>query len=112
MSEADRQREALRAWLQARWAEAFGPSPAPLEVTRLEGLAKGQSSTLLDVACRRGGREAEYIVRIEPRATQLFLKPDVLREGETLRALEAYADVPSPKAVSYTHLTLPTKRIV
>lgn len=92
-----RLRERLRDWLETRWREDFGPSDERLAIERFEKLSKGQSSDLIDIACRQGGRRAEYVVRMEPRAKQLFLKPDVLREAATLKGLESYADVPSPK---------------
>jgi aminoglycoside phosphotransferase (APT) family kinase protein len=90
-------RERLRSWLEARWTETFGPSSDPLELVRLDKLSKGQSSDLVEVACRAGPRIAEYVLRLEPRSKQLFLQPDVLVEAATLKALENYPRVPAPK---------------
>jgi aminoglycoside phosphotransferase (APT) family kinase protein len=87
----------LGAWLAARWAESFQASSQPFAIERFERLSKGQSSDLFQVSCRQGERAAQYVVRLQPRARQLFLKPDVLREARTLQALEAYPRVPSPK---------------
>lgn len=87
----------LGAWFTGRWNETFGVEPAPVVVTGLEKLSKGQSSDLMDVTCQRGARIESYIIRVEPRARQLFLKPDVLREGRVLQALEAHSEAPVPK---------------
>ncbi len=87
----------LRGWLEDRWNEAYGQSGEKLVFERFERLSKGQSSDLIDIAVRRGARTAEYVVRIEPRARQLFLKPDVVREARTLQGFESYPDLPAPK---------------
>jgi aminoglycoside phosphotransferase (APT) family kinase protein len=88
-------RAGLADWFAPRWAEAFGSSAEPVEVTRLERLSKGQSSDLLDISCRRGALNADYIVRCQPRSRQLFLKPDVLREARVLQGLAGR--VPAPR---------------
>jgi aminoglycoside phosphotransferase (APT) family kinase protein len=92
-----RMREKLRQWLHARWTETFGASPTPLTLERFAKLSAGQSSNLIEVLCRQGERTAEYVIRLEPTAKRLFLKPDVLREAQTLKAIAAYPNVPAPK---------------
>jgi aminoglycoside phosphotransferase (APT) family kinase protein len=89
-------RERLRAWLAARWTETFGPLDGALELTGFQRLSKGQSSDLMEVSCRAGDRAADYVIRCEPRAKQLFHKPDVLREAEVLKGLERHGTVPVP----------------
>lgn len=93
---ASERRGRLRAWMEARWTQAFGASAEPLVIERFESLKKGQSSDLLSVGCRRGALHADYVVRAQPTTNQLFLQPDVLREARALKALDTYPDVPSP----------------
>jgi aminoglycoside phosphotransferase (APT) family kinase protein len=87
----------LQAWLQARWTEAFATPPGALELTAFRRLASGQSSDMVEVSCRAGGRSADYVVRCEPRSKQLFLRPDVVREAQVIRGLARHGTVPAPE---------------
>lgn len=86
----------LRAWFDVRWSETFGTRSGSLELLGLQKLSKGQSSDLIEVSCRAGGRSADYIVRCEPRAKQLFLKADVLREAAVIKGVEQHGTVLVP----------------
>ena len=97
MSGADAIESGLRDWFVTRWDETHGPSASKLEIARLDRLSKGQSSDLMQVSVRRGESAGDYILRAEPRAKQLFHKPDIMREAATLKALADYENVPAPK---------------
>lgn len=96
MSDDVRLKADLGDWFTARWNETFGAEVGRVLVASLVKLSAGQSSDLVDVTCQRGDRTESYIIRVEPRARQLFLKPDVLREGQVLRGLE-HSEAPAPK---------------
>ena len=97
MSDEAELRERLAAWLQARWTADFATPPGGLEITAFARLAKGQSSEMLEVSCRAGDRVRDYVVRCEPRARQLFLKPDAVREAMVIRGLASHGVAPLPE---------------
>lgn len=82
----------LQRWVEAR--QGFGAAPRVVAVRPLPG---GQSSDMLRFTCRDGdGPEQAYVVRREPRAKQLFLKPDVTREYRIIEGVGRAGTVPVP----------------
>lgn len=82
----------LQRWVEVR--DGFGAAPRVLEVRPLAG---GQSSDMLRFTCGdRDGPEQAFVVRREPRAKQLFLKPDVTREYRIIEGVARAGTVPVP----------------
>lgn len=81
----------LERWLATN--AAFGPEA---RLVRVEDMAGGQSSDMMRMICRMPGAVADetFIIRREPRARQLFLKPDVVREYRVIEGVGQSGTVP------------------
>ncbi len=90
-------RRRLEDWLRTR--SPLGPETILQSVNTL---TKGQSSDMMELVCseKSTGALSHYILRREPRAKQLFLKPDAMREFAVMRAIERTSAVPIPKMLA------------
>jgi aminoglycoside phosphotransferase (APT) family kinase protein len=71
------------------------------ELISLEPLAGGQSSELLLLVCRRrDANEERFIIRLEQRNRQLFLKPDIVREFRVIDGVARAGTVPVPPLIA------------
>jgi aminoglycoside phosphotransferase (APT) family kinase protein len=91
MTVAAEQISSLLAWLRDQ--PAFGPK---CELVSLEQFAGGQSSELLKLVARTSSEAAEeaYVIRLEQRGKQLFLKPDIVREYRVMDGVAKNSAVP------------------
>ncbi len=100
MSDTPDVRQRLAAWLQTALVAQRGEAVRGVELAAFEAMPGGQSShmMLLDAHWREGGvaREEKFVLRLEPRGNQLFLKPDAVREFRVLQGVERHGGVPVP----------------
>jgi aminoglycoside phosphotransferase (APT) family kinase protein len=92
----------LAAWLTPFLGSESGGPLDTLELTEFERAPAGQSSdTVLFRASwvTHGTRRSRRLVLRRERTEGLFMRPDVVREGMVIQALEADSDVPVPHVV-------------
>lgn len=91
----------LRAWLADQLTISAGGGVSEVTVSDLERPPVGQSSdtSLFTASWMKDGVKysADYVLRAQARARQIFHKPDVIREGRVLEGLYDVADVPVPR---------------
>src|ERR1700749_786464 len=93
-TEPDRAR--LAAWISRTPGFRSGA-----EFISLDPLAGGQSSELFLLVCRcADANEERFVIRLEQRNRQLFLKPDILREFHVIDGVARSGAVPVPPLIA------------
>jgi aminoglycoside phosphotransferase (APT) family kinase protein len=100
LDDPEQVRLALCEWITPCLRAAATAAVSEVEVSELASPGAGQSSetALFSVRWREGcgARTGEYVLRRQPRANQIFVGADVLRELRVLQALGPGSAVPVP----------------